>query len=229
MRIARHAGSLMMAVLAAVILPAPARADLVLSELIVELQPGKHMREDIEVWNDSSDRSFVAVEPRELINPGSAAQDVRQDRDPEKLGLLVGPSRMILEPNQRKLVRIASVSGNADRERVYRVTVKPVVGGIESEESGLKVLVGYDVLVLVRPAQSNPNVTASRSGQRLSFSNSGNVSVELINGRQCNSGQCTELPGKRLYPGASWTVELKSDSPAEYTLRSPGRSDRRVY
>jgi P pilus assembly chaperone PapD len=121
------------------------------------------------------------------------------------------------------------VSGNADRERVYRVTVKPVVGGIESEESGLKVLVGYDVLVLVRPAQSNPNVTASRSGQRLSFSNSGNVSVELINGRQCNSGQCTELPGKRLYPGASWTVELNSDSPAEYTLRSPGRSDRRVY
>jgi P pilus assembly chaperone PapD len=189
------------------------------------------MREDLEVWNDSPERSFVAIEPREIINPGSPTQSDHQDPDPEKLGLLVGPSRMILEPGQRKLVRIASLSSSSDREHVYRVTVKPVVGGIESEDSGLKVLVGYDVLVLVRPAQPAANVSASRNGRSLTFSNSGNVSVELVNGRQCKAqqAQCTELPGKRLYPGATWSVDLQSDTPAEYTLKSPGRTDRRQF
>jgi P pilus assembly chaperone PapD len=229
-RRAGHIGSLIAAGLV-LLLPSPARADLVLSELVVELQPNKHIREDLEVWNDSPERSFVAIEPREIINPGSPTQSVHQDPDPEKLGLLVGPSRMILEPGQRKLVRIASVSSSSDREHVYRVTVKPVVGGIESEDSGLKVLVGYDVLVLVRPAQPAANVSASRNGRSLTFSNSGNVSVELVNGRQCKAqqAQCTELPGKRLYPGASWSVDLQSDSPAEYTLKSPGRTDRRQF
>ena len=225
-----HVGSLIAAGLV-LLLPSPARADLVLSELVVELQPNKHMREDLEVWNDSPERSFVAIEPREIINPGSPTQSVHQDPDPEKLGLLVGPSRMILEPGQRKLVRIASVSNSSDREHVYRVTVKPVVGGIQSDDSGLKVLVGYDVLVLVRPARPVANVSVNRSGRSLTFSNSGNVSVELVNGRQCKTGeaQCTELPGKRLYPGASWSVDLQSDSPAEYTLKSPGRTDRRQF
>ena len=229
-RRAGHVGSLVAAGLV-LLLPSPARADLVLSELVVELQPNKHMREDLEVWNDSPERSFVAIEPREIINPGSPTQSARQDPDPEKLGLLVGPSRMILEPGQRKLVRIASLSSGSDREHVYRVTVKPVVGGIESEDSGLKVLVGYDVLVLVRPAQAAANVSASRNGRSLTFRNSGNVSVELVNGRQCKAqqAQCTELPGKRLYPGASWSIDLQSDSPAEYTLKSPGRTDRRQF
>jgi P pilus assembly chaperone PapD len=138
---------------------------------------------------------------------------------------------MILEPGQRKLIRIASLGASADRERVYRVTVKPVVGAIQSDDSGLKVVVGYDVLVLVRPAQPLANVAGSRSGRELAFTNSGNVSVELIDGRQCDgaSAKCTPLPGKRLYPGASWKVELPADAPAEYVLKSPGRSDRRTY
>jgi P pilus assembly chaperone PapD len=229
-RRAGHVGSLIAAGLV-LLFPSPARADLVLSELVVELQPGKHAREDLEVWNDSPDRSFVAIDPREIINAGSPTQSFHQDPDPAKLGLLVGPSRMILEPGQRKLVRIASLSGSADREHVYRVTVKPVVGSVQSDDSGLKLLVGYDVLVLVRPARPVANVSASRSGRSLTFSNSGNVSVELVNGRQCKSdkAQCTDLPGKRLYPGASWSVELQSDSPAEYTLKSPGRTDRRQF
>ena len=37
---------------AALLLPEPARADIVLSELIVDLQPGKQSREDIEIWNN---------------------------------------------------------------------------------------------------------------------------------------------------------------------------------
>lgn len=209
---------------------APARAEIVLSDLIVELQPGKLTRRDIEVWNNAPERSYISIEPREIIHPGLAAQSIRQDPDPEKLGLLVSPQRMILEPGQRKLVRIGTLSTRADREHVYRVMVKPVVAGVQADDSGLKVVVGYDVLVLVRPAEAAPNVTASRSGRQLTFRNAGNVSVEIVDGRQCRlPKQCSDLPGKRLYPGASWSVDLPADLPAEYTLKLPGRADRKTF
>lgn len=216
---------------AAVEFSVPAQAGIVLSELIVELAPGKQMSDDVEVLNDSPERAFVAVEPREIVNPGSATQSSRQDPDPEKLGILVSPARMILEPGQRKLVRFADLAPPADRERVYRVTVKPVTGPIQSDASGLKVLLGYDVLVLVRPAQLHPDVLGLRSGRSLTFNNRGNVSVEVVDGRQCpaDHSACTPLPGKRIYPGGTWRVELQSDQPAEYTLKSPGRADRRTY
>lgn len=209
----------------------PAHAELVLSELIVDLQPGKQDREDVEIWNNSPDRSYVGVEPREIIDPSLPSQRDFRDPDPEKLGLLVAPARMILEPGQRKLIRIASLARSANREQVYRVTVKPVVGGIKSEDSGLKIVVGYDVLVLVRPAEASVNVTGKRTGRKLTFTNSGNVSVEVVDGRQCEAGDqhCLELPSKRLYPGASWIVDLQSDRPAQYLLKSPGRNERRTY
>jgi P pilus assembly chaperone PapD len=219
------------AVLLTVLVPAAARAELVLSELIVELQPGKHVRDDVEIWNNSPERTYVALEPREIVNPSLPTQSDRRDPDPEKLGILVSPSRMILEPGQRKLMRIATLAPSADREHDFRVTVRPVVGGVDAKESGLKILVGYDVLVLVRPAQPAAAVTAARNGRKLTFNNAGNVSVELVDGTQCNAvhAECAGLPGKRLYPGASWTVELKSDGPAEYTLKSPGRTDRKTF
>lgn len=209
----------------------PASADLVLSELIVDLQPAKHAREDIEIWNKSDERSYVAVEPREIVDPSLPTQRDRHDPDPEKLGLLVSPSRMILEPGQRKLLRIASLAPANDREHVYRVTVKPVVGAVESANSGLKILVGYDVLVLVRPTNPAANITALRNGRSLTFNNRGNVSVEIVDGTQCKEAHadCVQLPGKRLYPGASWTLELGSDLPAQFTLKSPGKTERKTF
>src|SRR3954447_8226106 len=217
--------------LSAFLFPAAAHAELVLSELIVELQPGKQVRDDLEVWNNAPERAFVAVEPREIVDPSLSSQSERRDPDPEKLGILVSPSRMILEPGERRLLRIAALSWGTAQEYVYRVTVKPVVGGVEAKDSGLKLLVGYDVLVLVRPAQPAANVSAVRAGRNLTFRNSGNVSVEIVEGTQCNASrvQCSALPGKRLYSGASWTVELGSDGPAQYTLKSPGRTERKTF
>lgn len=215
----------------AALFPAAAHAELVLSQLIVELQPGKQARDDLEIWNNSPERAYVALEPREIVGPSLPSQSERREPDPEKLGLLVSPARMILEPGARRLVRFATLLPGSDREHVYRVTVKPVVGGVDAKDTGLKILVGYDVLVLVRPAQPIANVTAARNGRKLTFNNNGNVSVELMSGKQCDASHahCTDLPGKRLYAGASWTVELGSEGPAEYVLRSPGKTDRRVF
>jgi P pilus assembly chaperone PapD len=225
------AAAALASLLASVVAPAPASAQIALSNLVIELSPGKDSRQDIEVLNTGADRTYVAVEPAEVVNPGTPSEARRTDPDPEKLGLLVAPSRMILEAGQRKLIRIAELGVPPERERIYRVTVKPVVGPISGEQSGLKLLIGYDVLVLMRPAQPRPSITVTRSGDTITFHNDGNVSVELEDGRQCDPAgkACSDLAGKRLYAGAQWATQLKPGNHPQYLLRSPGQAIRKVF
>jgi P pilus assembly chaperone PapD len=200
----------------------PAEAELLLSQLVVELAPAKHIRSDIEVWNNDSERAYVSAEPREILDPGTPSESRREDPDPERLGLLVSPSRMILDPGQRRLLRIAAIAPSSDRERVYRVTVKPVVGELSAPGSGLKLLIGYDVLVLVRPRDMKPHVSGTRSGGRLVLMNDGNVSVELVDGKMCDAAgkSCSDLPGSRLYAGAEKAVDITPGSQVQYKLKS---------
>jgi len=200
----------------------PAPAGIAVSQMVIDLKPGDSRATDIEIANDSAERSYVSIEPREIVDPGTANERGAVSPDPGKLGLLVSPNRLILEPNQRRRLRIAVIGPPGNRERVYRVTIKPVAGEVSGADSGLKLLVGYDLLVLVRPAQARPAVTASRSGGSLTITNGGNSSVELTEGKQCaGSGKtCRPLPGKRLYAGASWAQSLEGGGTVEYRLRT---------
>ena len=197
-----------------------ARAELVLSQLVVELSPRDHARADVEAWNNGKERIFVAVEPRQIVAPGLQSQSSLTEPDPDKLGLLVSPARMILEPGQRKLLRIGALGAN-DRERVYRVTVKPVVGKLSTESAGLKVLVGYDMLIIVRPSEVKPHVTAKRGKNKLELVNDGNVSVELVDGRACDRAgkACADLPTGRIYAGGAKTIAVDDDMRVDYQLK----------
>ena len=199
---------------------APARAELILSDLILELQADDKSRKDIEVWNNTDERSYVMITPAEIVDPGRPTERRLEEPDPEKLGLLVSPNRIILEPSQHKVIRIATISPAPIQDRIYRVTVKPVVGEVSGDQSGLKVLVGYDVLVIVRPSTPVQKVAGFREGRTLVLRNEGNTSAELLNGKQCNSrGHCVNLPGKRLYAGAEWRQALPSEGTVEYLIK----------
>lgn len=197
-----------------------AHAELLVSQLVVELSPGEQRRSDVEIMNSGPERIFVSVDPREIIDAGTSAESSRTDRDPEKLGLLVSPARMVLEPGQRKLLRAASIK-SSPRERIYRVTVKPVVGQVESEASGLKVLVGYDMLVISRPSEMKPHVSFARIGDQMVLTNDGNVSVELDDGKSCDAAvkNCESLPGGRLYAGAQKTIQAGRDRRVSYRMK----------
>jgi P pilus assembly chaperone PapD len=223
---------LLIGALAAVslLVPTAAQADLKLSQLIVELGQGSKAS-DIELWNDSPERTFVSIEPREIVAAGTVAQSDRRDPDPQKLGLLASPSRVILEPGQRRLLRVASLNPPGERERVYRVTVKPVAGALQSSASGIKIMVGYDILVLVRPERATISLVSARQNGQVTVRNDGNSSVELIDGQQCDAQRksCSAISGKRLYAGASWTVPVLPDKTAEFTLKTPSGEERRVF
>ncbi len=198
----------------------PASAQLSLSQLVVELGTGEGTSADVEILNTGPERAYVSVDPREILDPGTSAETPRSDPDPEKLGLLVSPARLILEPGQRRLLRIAALA-TSDRERVYRVTVKPVTGELKSDSSGLKVLIGYDMLVLVRPPKPNPHVSGNRQGSRLALRNDGNVSVELDDGKECDSApdNCRSLPGGRLYAGAVKMIQINPNGRISYKMK----------
>lgn len=199
----------------------PASAELTVSQLIIELGPSATTA-DIEVVNNSPERAFVAIEPREILAPGSANERPFFTPDPETLGLIASPARMVLEPRQRRILRVAAIANDLPRERVYRITVKPVAGELSGEQSGLKLLVGYDLLVLVRPKALAFGLVATRGEQGLTLTNKGNASVELSEGKHCVQAKspCGALPSKRLYAGASWTQPFSSDSHGEYRVRS---------
>jgi P pilus assembly chaperone PapD len=224
MNLYRVAAATVLAVTATLAPVRAAHAQLVLSQLVVDLQQDSQASADVEIRNTGPERAYVTVEPREIIGAGTSAESRRKAPDPEQLGLLASPQRMILEPGQRRTIRIAAIGEPSKRERVYRVTVKPVVGELSSRRSGLKLLVGYDLLVLVRPARLEPRVSGTRSGKLLTLRNSGNVSVELVDGEACDrSGQrCEPVEGGRLYAGAEKVI---STSPAEqvtYKIKARG-------
>jgi P pilus assembly chaperone PapD len=208
----------------------PASAELVLSQLVVELGAGKEPRSDIEIWNNDKEQAFVVVQPSEIVGAGTAAEQRVSERNPETLGLLVSPARLILEPGQHKLLRVATIGALPVRERVYRITVKPTVGDITANRSGLKLLIGYDLLVLVRPAAASPRLVASHAGGQLVIRNEGASSVELAGGKSCRGKtDCTVLGGKRLYAGAEWRVAVPDGAPAEFTVIGPDGTRRQTF
>jgi len=223
-------GLLSLAALAAT--ASPARADMVLSQVIVDFKPDRPQFQDVEVWNDSDERLYVAVEPARIVDPGQRGEVRRTNPDPAALGLLVSPQRLVLEPDQRRIVRVAAIADRDTIDRIYRVAIKPVAGPLQSQATALKVLVGYDALVIVRPATVTGEVTATRQGRRITFHNGSNTAQELFAGTQCvgtPQRKCATLPAKRLYAGADWSFDLSNDGPVEFSITDGSRTRRSLF
>ncbi len=201
-----------------------ASANMVLSDAILHFEPGQPLRKDIEVENPGSENLYVEITPAVILNPGTENENRIMITDPRESGLLVTPNKLVVPPGGRKLVRLVSLEPLGDKERVYRVTFKPVVGDIETEQIGIKILIGYEVLILMQPAEPKPNLIVERNNKTLSFANKGNTNVLLREGKQCannnptNSDNCESLRGRRLYPGNSWSVELPYNKAVEYQM-----------
>ena len=200
----------------------PAHADMALSQVIVDMQPGKPGHQDIEVWNAGEERLYVSVEPFEIRQPGLPGEQRVASPDPSVSGLLVTPQRLVLEPDQRRLVRVSAIIPPAPNDRIYRITIKPVAGPVASEVTALKVFVGYDVLVLRRPQEISGEVTASRVGRQFTLRNGTNTAQEIYEGKQCDAAgaNCKALPATRLYAQAEWRQELPYDTPVQYRITS---------
>ncbi len=199
-----------------------AQANMALSTTVVEFVDGQRLQ-DVTVVNRGEDVLYIDTTTSEILNPESDDPDARVLDDPRTAGLLVTPRRMVIKPGQQKILRMAIRKPAGDVDQIYRVAVTPKLGkptlGEQQDavSTALKVLIGYEVLVMVRPDNFEADVAIERSGQTLSMKNAGNSNLLVRSVRQCQSpGEgCVEVGANRLYAGESWRVDLPLNTPVE--------------
>lgn len=198
-------------------------ADMVLDNVIIHFEKDSPNRRDVTVSNGGSDPLYIEVIPYKVNMPGTPMESRNKVTNPKKAGLLVSPNKLVVKPGTRKVVRFVNLNTQRDEEGVYRVLFKPVTGPIQAEETGVKLMIGYEVLVLAHPKNTRTDLQEKRQGNSLELTNSGNVDVYLRQGMQCQSletpdSECHPLPDKRLYPGNSMNISLANNGPVKYQL-----------
>ncbi len=202
-----------------------------IDKAIIDFLPDDVPRQDVKVTNDSDDNLYVQVEVLEVTNPGTDKEQRTPVTNPDEISLLVTPSKMAIPPNGSKTVRILNLDETLQEEKVYRINVTPIMPPLqeEGEKSMVRVVIAYQILVLVAPNQPKYVLNSVRNGKDLSFSNSGNSYVVITEGEQCvepskdseakDDALCFAIPSKRLYPGNSYHVSLPHDAPAMVSLK----------
>jgi P pilus assembly chaperone PapD len=181
---------------------------------------------DVLVSNKSKTPTYVDIQAVELLNPGTPAEKIRAEKNPKTLGLLVTPIRSKLNAKQARSMRVSILQAPGEKERDYRLWVRPLPNNVKakgakpaSPQMYLQVLTAYYVYVHVLPENPAPQLQVKQSGKAITVKNTGNVVVELRNGKQCNvKNQCEIFPKKTLYPNAVWQLAGKTTSPAKFDV-----------
>lgn len=234
--------ALQAAALLVVAAPAPVLAQLAVDRLWVDFEPGAEARADVVIRNESSDRYYIVVSPAEVVDPGGPNEKRVENSDPEKLGLLVTPNRLVIDPGGVRSLRIVSLNSDIQADRVYRIKVTPQVGDIQAANAGagnhgvaIKILAAYDLLVTVRPKKGKAELVASRTASDIVIRNKGNTNTLLFEGEACLAGgpqsdpgvsTCEPIAARRMYPGNEWTIPLKSnDARVRFKERAASSAD----
>ena len=190
----------------AVSLGHPAQANFIVNSAILEFTADGSRQQDIELLSRSASNDYAVADIYEVEHPGAASEVRRLIDDPHQSMLLVTPDKSILSAGGRKILRFVLLKNPDAQEHIFRVAVKPVIKGLDSNKKvGLKILVGYEILVTVRPAKPAPAFTASRHGRTFEVTN-----ILLQNGQQCASAQsCKIAPVIRVYAGRKPTTNWR--------------------
>ena len=207
-------------ILALLLMSPASKANLAVDRIIVDFTAGSSQQNDVQLANTSETETlFVSVEVLEVGAPGTPEESRVVTDDPSKIGLIASPNRVILPPGSRRLVRLVNLFPPEKEERIFRVNFTPVAGEFEAEQSTVRLMVGYQALVIVRPNTTHFDLVGERNGNTLTLTNNGNTNVYLDTVRQCTDkglAECTPMTENRLYPGNIWEIELEEDGPMAF-------------
>lgn len=229
-------GSLVLLAVSLLAMSPGLQAEMVLDRSILVFEPDGPGRHDVEVTNTGADNLYLDTEILRVTDPGTPEEQRLEVEDPDAAGLLVTPSRMVVPSDGRRLVRLVLLEDPGATDRIYRVNLLPVVPPQEADRTAVKVVVAYQLLVIVRPRDPQPDLVWSRDGRHIRFENRGNTNVLLYRGSQCPEGaagdseECVELGiARRLYAGNEWELELPLAAPVEFTTTVGSRNIRRRF
>lgn len=190
-------------------------------------------REDVIISNPTNEKAYLEIEVLEVTAPGTPDEKWERATDPEKIGLIAAPRRIAIPAGGQRMVRLVNINGYDDQEHVYRLHVKPVSGGaqeVQGKGFALKVLVGYQLLLVVPPRAPVYALEAQRGGNQLVLKNNGNTNILLYDGKQCDAaGDCATVSNVRLYPGNSRSLELPRDAPVTFSVTSGKSTETRTF
>ena len=161
----------------------------------------------------------------ELSEAGSPREAEVETKD-----ILVSPMFFSLEPGSDRQVRIVSMGGTSDREVAYRLRLAPQHGefdpkatfSVGGDSSRLNVVTALAVLILQAPTETTGELVSTRVDGDVILRNESNRSVALSDVKVCptvSRGDCTELLGKRLFPGGEWRLTLPPQGRIEFLQR----------
>ncbi len=169
-----------------------AQAQLAIDRVWVDMDDTRVTRADVVIRNESSDVYYITVVSSEIQQPGTPNEQRVTVTDPEQLGLLVTPNRLILRPDELRSIRIVSLNRDLPKDRIYRILIKPEIGEVALDATdqanrgiALKLLAAFDVLVTVRPQGASPELVARRIGDRIDVSNAGASNLLMLDGKLC--------------------------------------------
>ncbi|MBX2885299.1 MAG: fimbria/pilus periplasmic chaperone [Granulosicoccus sp.] len=193
-----------------------AQAQISVNRSVIEFTAEQPIQ-DIEIRNNGDFRIYLDLKVSEIINPEREDSKRVELTDPRSAAVLVSPKQVMLPPGTRKRVRIILRDKKNTIDRVFRLAVKPYTGKVkldpvegDKKQSAIKVLIGYDLLLLARPSKLNPDIKVSRTNNSIEFVNQGNTNVLLRDIQQCDATKtdCVELQSNRLYAGEVYKVDL---------------------
>ena len=188
-----------------------ALANLSLDKVVIRFEQGARPVDNIAVKNNSDDFIKVTAVVYEVINPGQENEEIVKTRD-----LTVAPKAFELKARESRVARVVLRRFPKDVEKIFRINFVPDKAGMVQEASKegksikVSIVIGMGALITAAPSESKPNLVFERKDGKILFTNKGNVTSQLQRGDFCNEdrSECIPLGGKRIYPGASWTMEV---------------------
>ncbi|MGK0473438.1 MAG: hypothetical protein ACJAR0_003934 [Candidatus Azotimanducaceae bacterium] len=210
-----------------------ASAGLIVDRAIIIFNDRNDTKNDVVVINDSGvDKLFVNVEAFEVMNPGSPDEELVTIDRSSSPDFIASPTKLIVAPGSKSIVRLLNVAGRSNIERIYRVNFLPISAPLELESDDeadssvrpmVEVVIAYQVLAIVLPIDPTVVPVISRTGMEAVFKNEGTANYLLSSGQQCDPldlSDCRELANRRIYAGNVWKLTLPFDGPFSYTIRS---------
>lgn len=208
---------------------ASAQAQLMVDPVILDFDRPDLTRQDMIVGNVGLRPQYLEISAAQILNPGAHPEAYLESPDPDQVGLLVAPRRIVLQPGEEKVVRVILLDQEIETDRAWRVHFKPVIGEVVTDGPVAIPLIAVKALVFARPSDPNPRLVGRRVGQMLEVSNLGNTNAVLFGGLQCppEDSACIAIPGQRLWPGMVWSTQLPQDAPVSFQIRA-ANEDRKI-
>jgi len=227
-RFPRKLATAFVAAIACWVYTGTAQAQISVDKSVLEFNEDNLIR-DVDITNTGDFKIFLNLTVARIKNPHSSKSERIELTDPRTSPVLVSPKQLLVPPGQRKRVRIILRKVPKKYDSVYRLSIKPFTGDVQitddrppdQKSSALKILLGYDILLLARPKDAVGKLAVKRTSSAIYFKNTGNTNVLLRRMQQCNSGggECVEMQPNRIYAGEIYKVRLpKKGSAKKYPV-----------